>query len=460
MSLSYIKRSTSIAQAQENPIALSEMRWNIIKLSREWDTRITSAMALHNQEKAELIKSQKRALAKHKKHERSQMEKAKATVPMNKRLEQMRRSYENLKFAGQEQRAKQLKKRLDPMMDGFYRKELSSHITKARLASQRLKGELQSKRAALDVTFQTDLSRLKAEKDRDLKTLKRSNPRSSSNPFALHYAASTGEMDRIEVMLARPHVREDIDVRDKDSGWTPLHFAARSGHVAVCEALLKHGAKVNALGPKDETPLHLAAGWGTKAVVGLLLQSGADKAMETEGRTPYDIAKANLRTDISNFIDRWLPVGLGFAAMQDLSRPPPPAYEDEPSKEIARQLRTLDNKMRVQGRNHIGVVHSYNKLAAMYKAEGRWDEAIDASKRVVEVRQLDLQSSPSPERQVDVGSAMNNLAGLCHDAGYMDEARRYFKGALDMVESTYGPDDARCMPAVLNYGSHLLDVAD
>ena len=72
---------------------------------------------------------------------------------------------------------------------------------------------------------------------------------------------------RLEVLLERDKVRYNIDMRDPDSGWTALHFAARSGHVKFAERLLHEcKANVNALGPNNETSLHLAAGWGTKEV--------------------------------------------------------------------------------------------------------------------------------------------------------------------------------------------------
>ena len=37
----------------------------------------------------------------------------------------------------------------------------------------------------------------------------------------------------------------DVDVRDGDDDYTPMHMAANAGNLTIVEELLKHGAKVN-----------------------------------------------------------------------------------------------------------------------------------------------------------------------------------------------------------------------
>jgi ankyrin repeat protein len=77
-------------------------------------------------------------------------------------------------------------------------------------------------------------------------------------------------------------------------GWTPLHWAAKKGHIQVCEALLRVGANVQKkimpdyyeahfnfhVDPRDPTigltPLHLAAESGHKRVCEILLNAGAN----------------------------------------------------------------------------------------------------------------------------------------------------------------------------------------
>lgn len=83
---------------------------------------------------------------------------------------------------------------------------------------------------------------MKSEKDTDLKGVRRSNKRSCDDPFSLHFAAIHGEMTRLEVLMERKAIAMNIDKRDPDSGWTALHFAARSGHVEFAKVLISHNA--------------------------------------------------------------------------------------------------------------------------------------------------------------------------------------------------------------------------
>jgi hypothetical protein len=235
------------------------------------------------------------------------------------------------------------------------------------------------------VSQQAGLNSLLAQKDIAVKTLRRANERSSDGPFTIHYAATNGELDRLLVMLSRPAVAADIDARDPDTGWTPLHFAARGGHAELAKTLIQYKANVNAAGPGGETPLHLAAGWGTLDAAGLLLQEGADKEMvwtqpdpkdksKSITRTAYDVAKQNLRPEISRFIDRWLPVGLSYTHMAGLSKLPPRPYSEEPDPRIASQLRALDMKMRVSGREAAGLIFTYEReCASEARAAGIWE---------------------------------------------------------------------------------------
>jgi uncharacterized protein YegJ (DUF2314 family) len=59
------------------------------------------------------------------------------------------------------------------------------------------------------------------------------------------------------------------------NGWTLLHQHASAGSTAVVEALLEHGADVNAMTDQGLTPLQLARSLGWEKVVALLLSKGA-----------------------------------------------------------------------------------------------------------------------------------------------------------------------------------------
>lgn len=80
-------------------------------------------------------------------------------------------------------------------------------------------------------------------------------------------------------------------VTAKDTeGNTPLHYAARGGHVEVAAALLEYGADVDALNKKNETPMHEVVGRDHKAMVELLLVMGADPTLkDSKGQTALDL---------------------------------------------------------------------------------------------------------------------------------------------------------------------------
>ncbi|CAL5227450.1 g10416 [Coccomyxa viridis] len=78
------------------------------------------------------------------------------------------------------------------------------------------------------------------------------------------------------------------------SGYTPLHYAARSGHLEAVRMLIKAGANVNMTTSAGKaTPLHRAAYMGHSAVAEALLHSGADASLQdADGQTALDKAAA------------------------------------------------------------------------------------------------------------------------------------------------------------------------
>ena len=78
-----------------------------------------------------------------------------------------------------------------------------------------------------------------------------------------------------------------------------LHAVATNGNLAIVQALLDHGADVNARQARDFTPLHTAADNGDAALVKLLLAHGAEKtAVDEDGRSPHDLAEAKGHTTL------------------------------------------------------------------------------------------------------------------------------------------------------------------
>lgn len=86
-------------------------------------------------------------------------------------------------------------------------------------------------------------------------------------------------------------------------GWTPLHYAATHGHLAVIDLLLEKHAYIDAASPNGSTPLMLAASYGTPAAVKLLLESGADPMLKNDlGLTAIDFARRADRRDSAEII--------------------------------------------------------------------------------------------------------------------------------------------------------------
>jgi len=86
-----------------------------------------------------------------------------------------------------------------------------------------------------------------------------------------------------------------IDTEDKN-GFTPLHYAARNGHLSVVEYLVNQKANINAKTCNDCTPLHYAANNGHLSVVEYLINQKADINAKSKGYpngTPLHLAAHN-----------------------------------------------------------------------------------------------------------------------------------------------------------------------
>jgi ankyrin repeat protein len=124
--------------------------------------------------------------------------------------------------------------------------------------------------------------------------------RTSDDESPLMMAALKGYTE-----IARKLVERDADVNK--TGWTPLHYAATSGHPAIIELLLEHHAYIDAESPNGTTPLMMAAHYGTPAAVKLLLDAGADPAVKNQlGLTALDFARRGARPDAIEIITAFM----------------------------------------------------------------------------------------------------------------------------------------------------------
>jgi ankyrin repeat protein len=115
--------------------------------------------------------------------------------------------------------------------------------------------------------------------------------RNAKDESPLMLAALKGQQDLVTRLIAR-----DADVNKP--GWTPLHYAATGGHVAIMKQLLENYAFIDAQSPNGSTPLMMAAMYGSSAAVQLLLDEGADTAMKNQlGMTALDFAQRANRSD-------------------------------------------------------------------------------------------------------------------------------------------------------------------
>ncbi|XP_063614999.1 transient receptor potential cation channel subfamily A member 1 homolog isoform X1 [Penaeus indicus] len=106
----------------------------------------------------------------------------------------------------------------------------------------------------------------------------------------LHLAARSGHVASCQLLVGKGADKEAKDTR----GYTALHWAAKMGFSECCSQLLKLGSKVNCSDKAGNTPLHLICSSSKEkpGCVEVLFNYGASPAIQnSKGETPFHCAQ-------------------------------------------------------------------------------------------------------------------------------------------------------------------------
>ncbi len=116
-------------------------------------------------------------------------------------------------------------------------------------------------------------------------------------------ASQYGDFDLVSVLLG---LGVDVEIVESSFGFTPLHNAAKFGHVDIVEILLEDGnaklegkTKAGDNPNTDRTALHLACQYGQVNLVNYLISQGANvHATDCMGQTPLWFASFNGHVEV------------------------------------------------------------------------------------------------------------------------------------------------------------------
>ena len=125
--------------------------------------------------------------------------------------------------------------------------------------------------------------------------------------FPLYYAAMLGFRDLAEHLIA-----EHPDHVNAQGGreLTPMHAAARAGHVDILSLLLDNGAEVDGRGIIGQTPLHRVSWNGTLEAGKRLLDRGADVNARMTMVPPHCFQRRTM--EMSTLLECYLNTGRGL----------------------------------------------------------------------------------------------------------------------------------------------------
>ena len=134
-------------------------------------------------------------------------------------------------------------------------------------------------------------------------TIENKNPQDYYGETPFHYAAKYGHLGICEYIIDKIDEKNPHDYK----GLTPLHNAAERGHLPVCQLIIGNVENINPSGTSNSwTPLHFAARNGRLEVCKLIIENilekdswccgGVDPPAEM-GLTPLNLAETYQSTE-------------------------------------------------------------------------------------------------------------------------------------------------------------------
>jgi ankyrin repeat protein len=112
----------------------------------------------------------------------------------------------------------------------------------------------------------------------------------------LHFAAKKGHL---EIVRGCIKLKANINQKTYD-GFTPLHYGIYSGNIDVVKELIRNGANVSSKTARGTTPLSIARSKKFSAIAKVLIDNNADIDTKTKDRsTPLYLNKSNSLLDLA-----------------------------------------------------------------------------------------------------------------------------------------------------------------
>jgi len=141
-------------------------------------------------------------------------------------------------------------------------------------------------------------------------------------------------------LLENPRVSGGwMDPRD---GWSPIHYAARWGKIAIIKALLERGVDINICTTAKETALHKACRSNRKNVCIFLLRHGADPTIVNgSGQRASELSADE---EIQYVCDHFPEFMLNWEEVRKKIKSAPPVKKTEPPTSAGQKAEVANTK--------------------------------------------------------------------------------------------------------------------